>query len=163
MDIKFRSHILNSGTTFRSCIPARYKIQDGLEAPVTWQFCFPSLFFARFLCVCVCVLCVGHSVTVRLYNPMDCSPPGSSVHGVLQTRILVWVAISFSRGIFPTQEWNLGFLHCRQILWPSEPSGKPLLHICIHYICILGCLHWSVKIARKQFAVNISWISEVEI
>ena len=58
MDIKFRSHILNSGTTFRSCIPARYKIQDGLEAPVTWQFCFPSLFFARFLCVCVCVCCV---------------------------------------------------------------------------------------------------------
>ena len=50
MDIKFRSHILNSGTTFRSCIPARYKIQDGLEAPVTWQFCFPSLFFARYLC-----------------------------------------------------------------------------------------------------------------
>ena len=29
---------------------------------------------------------------------MDCSPPGSSVHGVLQARILQWVAISFSRG-----------------------------------------------------------------
>ena len=33
-----------------------------------------------------------------LCNPMDCSPPGSSVHGILQTRILEWVAISFSRG-----------------------------------------------------------------
>ena len=33
-----------------------------------------------------------------LYNPMDCSPPGSSVHGILQARILEWVAISFSRG-----------------------------------------------------------------
>ena len=31
-------------------------------------------------------------------NPMDCSPPGSSVHGILQARILEWVAISFSRG-----------------------------------------------------------------
>ena len=31
-------------------------------------------------------------------NPMDCSPPGSSVHGILQTRILEWVAIPFSRG-----------------------------------------------------------------
>ena len=30
-------------------------------------------------------------------NPMDCSPPGSSVHGILQVRILEWVAISFSR------------------------------------------------------------------
>ena len=33
-----------------------------------------------------------------LCDPMDCSLPGSSVHGILQTRILEWVAISFSRG-----------------------------------------------------------------
>ena len=33
-----------------------------------------------------------------LCNPVDCSPPGSSVHGILQARILQWVAISFSRG-----------------------------------------------------------------
>ena len=35
---------------------------------------------------------------VRLCDPMDCSLPGSSVHGILQARILEWVAISFSRG-----------------------------------------------------------------
>ena len=33
-----------------------------------------------------------------LCNPVDCSPPGSSVHGILMARILEWVAISFSRG-----------------------------------------------------------------
>ena len=33
-----------------------------------------------------------------LCNPMDCSPPGSSVHGILQARILEWIAIPFSRG-----------------------------------------------------------------
>ena len=33
-----------------------------------------------------------------LFNPMDCSPPGSSVHGILQARILEWVAIPFSKG-----------------------------------------------------------------
>ena len=33
-----------------------------------------------------------------LYDPMDCSQPGSSIHGILQARILEWVAISFSRG-----------------------------------------------------------------
>ena len=33
-------------------------------------------------------------------DPMDCSPPGSSVHGILQARILEWVAISFSRGSY---------------------------------------------------------------
>ena len=34
---------------------------------------------------------------VRLCDPVDCSPSGSSVHGILQARILEWVAISFSR------------------------------------------------------------------
>ena len=33
-----------------------------------------------------------------LCNPMDCSPPGSSAHGISQARILEWVATSFSRG-----------------------------------------------------------------
>ena len=33
-----------------------------------------------------------------LWEPVDCSPPGSSVHGILQARILEWVAIAFSRG-----------------------------------------------------------------
>jgi len=33
-----------------------------------------------------------------LCDPMDCSPPGSSVHGILQARTLEWVAILFSRG-----------------------------------------------------------------
>ena len=35
---------------------------------------------------------------LTLHHPMDCSLPGSSVHGVLQAKILEWVAISFSRG-----------------------------------------------------------------
>ena len=35
-----------------------------------------------------------------LRDPMDCSPPGSSVHGILQARILQWVAMPSSRGSF---------------------------------------------------------------
>ena len=35
---------------------------------------------------------------LTLWDPMDCSPPTSSVHGILQARILQWVAMSFSRG-----------------------------------------------------------------
>ena len=45
---------------------------------------------------CCCCL-VAHSCPT-LCDPMDCSPPGSSVHGISQARILEWVAISFSRG-----------------------------------------------------------------
>ena len=37
---------------------------------------------------------------VRLCDPMDCSLPGSSLHGILQARILEWVAISFSNSNF---------------------------------------------------------------
>ena len=46
-------------------------------------------------------------------NPMDCSPPGSSVHGILQARKLEWVAISFSRG----------FSQPRHRTWVSHISG----------------------------------------
>ena len=52
-----------------------------------------SIFFI-FLMVVV-VYSLRH---IRLCDPMDCSQPGSSVHGVSQARILEWVAISFSRG-----------------------------------------------------------------
>ena len=46
-----------------------------------------------------------------LCNHMDCSPPGSSVHGILQARILEWVAISSSRGSSPIQGSNTCLLH----------------------------------------------------
>ena len=42
----------------------------------------------------------SHQVMPDSCDPMDCSPPGSSVHGILQARKLEWVAIPFSRGSF---------------------------------------------------------------
>ena len=42
---------------------------------------------------------VNRSVESTLYDPTDCSSPGSSVHGILQARILEWAAISFSRDL----------------------------------------------------------------
>ena len=47
---------------------------------------------------CCAVLCLVSQSCLTLRDPMDCSPPGSSVHGILQGRILEWVAIPFSRG-----------------------------------------------------------------
>ena len=41
-----------------------------------------------------------------LCNPMDCNPPGSSVHGILQARTLEWVAIPASRGSSPPGDWT---------------------------------------------------------
>ena len=55
-------------------------------------------FTVRRVCVCVCV-CEKVTQLRLTLCPMDCSPPGCSVHGVLQARILEWVAISFSSKI----------------------------------------------------------------
>ena len=57
---------------------------------------------------------------------MDCSPPGSSVHGILQARILEWVAISFSRGSSQPRDWT--WVSCIAgrcfILWATRESQK---------------------------------------
>ena len=55
---------------------------------------------------------------------MDCSPPGSSVHGILQARILEWVAMPSFRWIFPTQRSNPVLPHCRWILYRLSYQGS---------------------------------------
>ena len=73
-----------------------------------------------------------HFVTVQLprhillfWNPMDCSPPGLSVHGISQARILEWVTISFSRGFSRLRDWTHISCIDRQILyhWTTRPAA----------------------------------------
>ena len=65
--------------------------------------------------VCMCVCSVTQSC-LTLCNPIDCSPPGSSVHKIVQARILEWVAISSSRG--SSRPWDRTCISCagRQFL-----------------------------------------------
>ena len=63
------------------------------------------------------ILMLSHSVVSNSCNPMDCSPPGFSVHRISQARILEWVAIFSSQRIFPTQGSKPRLLHCKQILY----------------------------------------------
>ena len=60
----------------------------------------------------------------RLCNPMDCSPPGSSVHGILQARILEWVAIA-STGELPNPGITPGSPAWQVDSLLSEPPGQP--------------------------------------
>ena len=62
------------------------------------------------------------------WDPMDCSPPGSSVHGILQARILEWVAISFSRG---SSQPRPPALQADSL--PFEPPGNPVFLITCCY------------------------------
>ena len=50
------------------------------------------------ICACMCVCAKSLPSCSTPYDPTDCSPPGFSVHGILQTRILEWTAIPSSRG-----------------------------------------------------------------
>ena len=91
---------------------------------------------------------------------MNCSPPGSFVHGILQARILEWVAIRFSRGSFrpsdgtlvshiagrfftvwATREswWNMKYSHIAKKLWSFLYMMWPLLKSHLSFLS-LGCL-----------------------
>ena len=70
-----------------------------------------------------------HARSLQLYltlgNPMDCSPPGSSVHGILQARRLEWVVIYSSRGSSPSRDGTRVSHVCWQVgSIPLEPPGK---------------------------------------
>ena len=72
--------------------------------------------------------CLIAQLGLTLCNPVDCSPPGSSVHGILPARILEWVAIFYSRGFFLTQGSNPHIsclLYYRQILYQLSYQGSP--------------------------------------
>ena len=58
-----------------------------------------------------------------LCHPMNCSLPGSSIHGILQARILEWVAIPFSRGSSRPRDWP-GSPALQADSLPSEPPGR---------------------------------------
>ena len=63
-------------------------------------------------------VCVRAQSCLTLYNPMSCSLPGSSVHGILQARRLEWIAISFSRGSSQPRDWTRVSRIGRQLLYP---------------------------------------------
>ena len=68
-----------------------------------------------------------------LATPIGCNPLGSSVQAISQARILEWVAIFFSRGIFPTQGLNPDLLRCKQILYHLSHQGSPVFLIIMGY------------------------------
>ena len=76
---------------------------------------------------------------LTLCNPMDCSPPCSSVHGILQARILEWVAVPSSRG-YPRPGARIGVCldleHCRQMIYPLNHLRSPLI---VHVLPIPQC------------------------
>ena len=63
------------------------------------------------------MLCLDSQSCPTLCNPMDCSPPESSVHGDSPGKNTGVRCHALFQGTFPTQGLNLGLPHCRQILY----------------------------------------------
>ena len=70
-----------------------------------------------------------------LCDPMGCRSPGSSVHGILQARILGWVAIPFSRGSSRPRDQTRVLLPCKQFLYYLSHQGSTSKKV--RYLCIL--------------------------
>ena len=95
-----------------------------VSAQFTHHILIPGLdiTLASCVCVCVCVCVYSDAQSCPTFcEPMDCTPPGSSVHGILQARMLEWVAISFSRGSSLPRDL-LYLLHWQAGSLPTEPS-----------------------------------------
>ena len=91
----------------------------------TWQKGFCSF---ELLITCMRAKSLQSYLTLR--DPMDCSPPGSSVHGILQARILEWVAMPSSRGSSqPRDQIYASYISCiaRWILYHHCHLGSLLI------------------------------------
>ena len=90
------------------------------------QFVKKSVSPLNCLCVLVnCYMLVQSLSSGRLFcDSMDCSPPGSFVHGISQARILQWVARSFSRGSPWPRDWTPVFCITGSSL-PQNHLGSP--------------------------------------
>ena len=85
---------------------------------------------------------------------MDFSQPGFSVHGICQARILEWVAISFSRGIFLTWGTNTGVLHWQEDSLPLSHQESP------SYFFTFVQFALSFPPESKWFTFTIDWFEE---
>ena len=110
-----------------------------------------------------------------LCNPMDCSLPGSSVHGIFQARVLEWVAISFSRGSSqPRDRTQVSHIRGRRFnLWatreaPYKPYGilysslsQEILNHQVLVVFLFCFFFWKQIDERKQKIAEkgISWSS----
>ena len=103
-----------SGWFFRLCT-----LHPHEACTILPELSIPGIIFFFY---CACVLVTQSCLT--LCDPMHCSPPGSSVHGVSQARVLEWVAFP-SSGDLPNTGIKLGSPELQADSLPSEPPGKP--------------------------------------
>ena len=88
---------------------------------------------------------VSHSI-VSDCDPMDCSPSGSSVHEILQARILEWVANPFSRGSFRPRDWTQVARNTGRFftVWATREAQK-VLELDNYFKTAILSMHMSIR------------------
>ena len=110
----------------------------------------------------LCVLSLQLCSTVC--NPMDCSQPSSSVHGICQARILDWVAISSSRGSSPSRDHRgISFGSCiAGRFFTTEPLRKPHIQAYVHILFVSSSNETIQRpLHRKRQKKQSGWYSAV--
>ena len=127
---------------FRGDVLVSHKVHDKVGHQ---RVCIGSFHYTSALEGENAVLCLGVQSCLNLCDPMDCSPPGSSVHRILQARILEWVAIPSSRGSSQpgdqTQVSRIagGFCkHFRQKAQTTRRQCSVLERVNYRYFCTTG-------------------------
>ena len=93
-----------------------------------------------------------------LGDPMDCSPPGSSVHGILQARIQEWVALPFSRGSSgPRDQTHISYVSCRQVLYPLSHQGTLGMLLTKVHILFYWAYPWASLLAQLVKNLPAMW------
>ena len=104
--------------------------------------------------------CVCSLVCLTLCDPMDCSPPGSSVHGTLQERILKWVTVSSSRGSSdPVDSLPLNYRESLQ-RGRREQKGKTREWPAnwLHFLLVTFKVRWKMlTVSGTQQALNVNY------
>ena len=88
-----------------------------------------------------------------LCNPMDCSPPGSSVHGILHARILEWAAITFLQRSSQPRDWTWEFFTC--LLHCMQSHQGSLIYYMIFSNNPFSKLLFSVPVSRHAIDLNV--------
>ena len=95
------------------------------------------------------LILIRAQLCLTLCDPMDCSLPGSSVHGIFQARILEWIAIHYFRGCSWHRDWTcISCISCfgREILYQLHHLGSPLgpfgLLVLMMIFATFSISHW---------------------
>ena len=127
-------------------VPDRWDFSNKKQVCVVWHLplrflylnfsLFSTLFIKSrgyiYIYIHIYILCLVTPLCLTLWDPLDCSLPGSSVHGDSPGKNTGVGCHALLQGIFPTQGSNTDLPHCRQILYCLSHQGSIRILTCIY-------------------------------